>query len=260
MATIQVSNILGTKYIINAWSDKFRALLNQSLEKGDTVDLAGCKLGPYASSVLASFYGKLSMKDSKNPEYDAILKKNTELALIKDSIKEYPTLVLPRELTQQSFKEFASSLQPGSKWNIKVDPDNEKQLAFVTLLILMYPDIEFDLYLHGLFIYRFVVDEWKFYAEHHDQYIVFTQPGVKVVNVGSDGCVKLCDGNSLPENVYREKYMALPYEFGSKVCLQVDSKGVPTGEWKAVFEKCIKCLSIKQEKELRLRDLVNFRS
>ena len=113
---VAVEDVLGTKYIINAFYGKFRAFLNEAVENGFGIDLRDCMLGPQCESLLRQYYGKLEMINSTNEYMNEILEFNSNQ--VKLVFEEYPQLVFPEELNMASLMELNKSVQAGDKYKI----------------------------------------------------------------------------------------------------------------------------------------------
>lgn len=246
---------MGTKYLINCMANKFRGLLARCAENGFTLDIAECRLGPSCAYELSVYYGKVKVINSEIEELNEILEHNYEEA--RKVFEKFPVLDIPEHPTYQDLFKLLPTLQTGSKYALKPNLQFQSQIAFCVMLILMRPDIEWDIAECGISIYEFVRDKWSLSAEPHDYYLEFAGSSYyvrEVVNGYID--TKEYTANKIPYKIYIQNHQCLPADFGSKNLVQLDSNNQPIGEWGGVVSKCLRVLT--RSDKPKVKKLVNY--
>lgn len=250
---MKVKDELGTKYIINTIEGRFRELLENASKRGEVVDLAECKFGPICSAHLRNYYNKCTIINTADEELNNLLKSNTISA--STTFERFNKFVFPTKVNFESYVDTLKGLKSGDKFTVPI-LSTMQQKAFITLLILMRPDIELDIDDCSMSIYEFVANEWKPAREEHTRYLQFLSPGLVTITKDPNGLFGNKTFGYLSESLYIDKYNVLPAEFGTE---QLYKGGHPTGEWSRVVDKCLRILLVKKKKEKTLADFLEFR-
>ena len=252
MAVVQVAYKLGTKYIIESMEGKFRNILHEAAKNGDTVDLCFAKLCPSCAAELRNYYGKVELINSVDAELDSILKQNT---VNSQQVKEvYPNLPIPKDPTFKAWMQAVKELPKGSQWTVNLVSNSEAVVAYVVLLILKRPDIEWDIAGCMQYLYDFVVDEWRIHAVQHTNYIEFYNRAVIPLAVDGNGKLGTALRGIAPVRQYIDMHAVLPADFGSVDCVKFDGDQ-PVGEWRDVVHKCVRALT---SKSIGVKHLANY--
>lgn len=260
MGNVYLRTEVGSVYVINSFKSKVEHVLNRCLENGLTLDVADCRFGPDCALVLSVYYGKVNIIDSLSPERNKILENNAREAV--KVFEPYPVYQFPKECNFDTLIEEFNKFKPGDKIALLPDILSNEQLAFTVMLILMLPEVEFDISERLYHIYSFVKDEWLLSSRHHDKYWEFTVDSIferEVDSKGFMGTGKYGTGKLTEADYIRSQY-CLPYDFGTKYCLEFDESGKAIGEWGIVVNKCITILTTpKKKRGPILADFVRLR-
>lgn len=257
MAKKKVYNLMQTRYIINAKLPQFRAILEEAYKNGDELDFDDCRLGPYCASALKSYYGKVAMCNTEDPALDALLKRNAQTSTLQEEV--YPTLQIPASPTIEDVRSMIATLPKGDRYMLNPVLGNNKQIAFCTLLIMSRPDIDWDISKCSVFIYEFVVDEWRKREEPHNLYIEFINSTVITLQKDGKGRIGSVSSGYLPVETYGVEHYILPADFGTEMLVNIDTSGKPHGEWADVVMKCLKVIVGEKKSVKHLADFLQFR-
>lgn len=255
MATVQVVYELGTRYIIESLENKFRRILADAAANHDIVDLGKARLSPTNAAHLRSYYDKIDFINSEDENLDKLLKDNIRNA--RSEWVEYNKYDIPQSPTFSDYLSAVKSIEKNSKMMIEVRPDSERQLAFVTMLILKRPDLDIDLSKCASKIYDFVYMEWLTKRKEHNSYLEFVNNSIterKVVN----GKVDVAGGKSIDVRQYILSHKVLPSDFGTKDLVVIEN-GKAKGEWGGVVLKCISTLMAPKLEIHKLAEYLKFR-
>lgn len=258
--TVSLENRIGTKYVINALQGPLREILEDCMKNNLTLDLADCKFGPDCASALSDFYGKVDLICSTNDTLNSILKNNA-IQSVK-MFEPYEEYKFPEKCDFKALLESYNTFKAGEKWCIRVDGADKRKISFATMLIMMLPEVEFDIGSCYNAFADFIRPLWLMYAKSHEKYWEFSIDGIFIREVDSNGFMgtgKYGNGR-LPERVYIRDQNCIPYEFGNKYLLEFDENDNPIGEWRMVISECIKILTQKPApKGPTLKDFVKLR-
>lgn len=237
MDSIMVKYELETKYIINSMVGKFSNLFKRAMELNLPVDLSDCKLGPDCASELRKYYGKVKIINSTDEVLNKILNDNTEAALIT-SYAPYPEMVFPTRITIETLMQYIQDTKDGAQLHPTVMTGESKKLAFLTLFIMIRPDVDVDIHDCAIALYDYISSDWELCRVSHDKYIQFMRPDWCIIEC-NNGIMGTPYTGYMSEDLYISKYDVLPYDFGTKMLLEEDEAGRPSGEWRNVINKCM---------------------
>lgn len=237
MSTVMLHEMVGTKYMTYHINKLFSDALEECVRRGDTVDLAYCRLSPTCAMILESFYDKLDIINTEIADWDTILKHNIDA--VRNKPEPYPLLDIKSDMSIQDLLAWIRTI-PVGEYTPNCSITNIRQRAVLVLIIMARPDITFDLRNCLSDVYDFVHDAWANNAKPHDEYWIIQPPDVeRVVKVGDvyvDSIGKTYDYGTL----FRTQSI-LPTDFGNS---QIINFTTPVdSEWQDVVQKCLKLLS-----------------
>lgn len=247
MEAVKLSDLMGTRYIIDDFARRVTIVLNKEIEKDSNViiDLSRCKFGPKSAEVINSNMGRIKFINSTDAELNKLCEENHSIAL--NSPEVYPTLEVPKEFYHDELKEWIVGT-PTGKYTIKLDLSNYSQELATVLFIMARPDCELD-------ITNCIYDIFNIIKNHVDF------DGVEdVLMLEAPYCYKC----KLSE-VAMSTSCYIPYDIGTKRLLSfTDNISVPK-RYMDVIRYCAEnlCEKFKQEEQesyyTNILDLLKFR-
>lgn len=261
MATVLLHEMMGTRFIINALSMRFRRCLEDSVAAGNELDLSGCKFGPECADLLKDYYDKLDFKNSEDEYLDSILKNNMEYK--RNAPEEWEVLTIRNMKSLEEYMDLVKNLPQGAQFKVDCSLTSIADRSILTLLIMTRPDLELDIRQCSHDVFSFVRDTWLSVAEHHERYYELIPPDVTIVEKqpDSDYYGKLSYGFQREQTFIRNR-LVLPYEFGNSQIIVLDQSVQVPKEWRLTVEKCIdtfEMVSISHKPGKVLRNILTFR-
>lgn len=260
MQTLLLSEVMGTKYIINALDKLFRDTLTKYKGSDVVLDLAHCRLGPDCSIIMREFYDSVQFCNSEDPKLDALLKNNN--LYYTEQIEEWETLTVRGVESLDFYFDLARTLPTGGQYKIDCSLDQAMDKAIVVLLIMTRPDINFDIRQCCADIFDFVRDAWLSSNGTHEKYQELKAPNIIIRDVDENKNVDLGFEGSIKEEYFVRQRICLPIEFGSAQIIKLDSDEGVDDEWYGVADKCISIFESSEVVSMPgkvLRNLLTFR-
>lgn len=247
MEALKLTELMGTRYIIDDFARKLTLALQRQMESGEDVviDLSRCKFGPKSAEVINNNMGNITFINSTDPVLDALCRENHQIAT--STMESYPPLEVPKEFYHDELKEWITGT-PTGKYTIKLDLSNYSQELATVLFIMARPDCELD-------ITSCIYDIFSIIKDHVDF------DGVEEVMLLEAPYCRRCKYSevSMLSSVY------IPYDIGTKRLLSfTDNISVPK-RYMGVIRYCAEnlCKKFKQEDEeqyyVNILDLLKFR-
>lgn len=233
---IVLREALNTRYINNSMSGKMRIVLNEAMDSGDTVDFAGCRLGPESALALNEYYGKVVMVNSEEPLLHKALENNF---IVKTEVLEaYEEFPIKSEINLKETFDLISNLPRNAKLMPKWSSVSNKPVYATILLMMARPDIDWDIRNVSKQVFSYIRNQWCSFAEPHDAYWELNAPNTvsryrhpETGKFGDD-----LDG-WMTESIFVRRRTVIPREF-STVTLFGPDKEIPA-EWVQVVKECI---------------------
>ena len=252
---------MGTRYIIQSLTKRFTECLEMCKVNGYTVDLNGCRLSPDCASIMYGYYESVDFCNSENEDLDKILKSNCEAA--RQVLEEYPTLDITGVKDLDKVIELAQTLPNGAKYKPMLKLSDIKSKASLVLLIMMRPDIEFDIRECAADVFSFVREIWISSATAHDTYQELIAPNITTREKTSNGTFGSNSYGFFKEYHFIRCRQVLPIEFGNSQIIKLGDKEGPDEEWLGVINKCIDILEVPKETKRiagkTVKDFLTFR-
>lgn len=237
MGTVLLHELMGTHYIIEAFSNRLSNILDDIEKNGDILDLADCKLGTSCRRLIDSKYGKIQMCNSTDAYLNSILQHNTQRAYDNaGAIEKYQDLVISGTKDLSTFEELYQTLEQNGKYFVKTD--GLKDMVTLILLIMRRPDIDFDLRECSVPVFNYVREAWLQSPMHHDSYYELIRPDIVKVTINENEKYGNPDQGYYDERSYINYRNVLPYDFGNIDLLAGDENGNISEEWEPVLRKC----------------------
>lgn len=220
--------------------------LNQVLAglEGQEVDLAFCRFTPGAERILARYYSKIDFHNTEHKELEELLQRNTEAA----------RMPAPKEV------ELKVDLSNGTKLidNIRsldvntiyhvTSLGDPKLMAFVILVMLKRPKIQFDLGGQLGLLVQEVRRYWEPAATLWDKYWELSGEAMIVRNFPDEYVTILGDG-IIKKEAYVARYKVFPYVFGT------DAEAAKLPEFETLYNTMVDRL-MKVTKVRRIKDML----
>ena len=169
---VKLHEVIGTRYIISTIKDRLRTVLNEQLDKGNDVDLAGCKFGPDSVRVMQEFYGKIKFLNTEDAELQVLLDNNWDVVANPD--EEYEVLDIS-EFNKDNWTDKIENLPTGS-YKIKISLVDHTQAVIALLLIMARPDVEFDISDCSTKIVSLITNHVDYDSFKDDEYVLICNP------------------------------------------------------------------------------------
>lgn len=209
---LQLKALMGTRYIYDGLIKEFRDTIAR-VPAGETLDLCDCKFGVACESVLRSYYGVLNLIDSKN-EYNAmVLEMNKKVA----QIGSIPTVTLRNSFSSPgAIIDYIQYLDEDKIYDIKNYMESPVfTISLVILITLLRPSIKIMTGEHTAEIFNQVRLDWLgARSSHYDAYNEVVGAAIITKDV-VNGQVYVPGYGMVEEDIYIQRYPALPIEFGT---------------------------------------------
>lgn len=243
---VLLSEVIGTKYIINKINKRLRLTLDSLVDKDDDVDLAGCKFGPECAVILSKYYDRINFRNTEDKELDDMLQYNRNLILHPE--EEWQELDFDKVVRKETWFEDIPKI-PTGKYLIKINTADIVQECLLILMIMARPDIEYDLSncmadIMGFVSKRIDLDDFK-----DDKFYITKSPYVILVDRDS------IDRNSIspvPECFGRDKMISFD---GTEATLPHGFSYLIT----CIDEIVTKYTEVKKEEEVDIRKFLQVR-
>lgn len=258
---VKLSDLMGTRFIINSLTQRFTNCMKSAEENGYTVDMCGCRFGPDCTSIMYNYYKTVDFCNSEDEYLDSVIKNNCTTA--RQQLEEYPKLDLKSVGSIKTFFDLVDSLDKDAKICPEVDLTSVQSKAILVMLIMARPDIEWDIRSCAADIFSFVRDLWISNAGHHTKYWELIAPNITMREEQESGLYGDRNYGFFKEREFIRLRQVLPVEFGTTNIIVLDEKTVVGDEWLDVVDKCINMFSIaEQSKRLpgkTVKDFLTFR-
>lgn len=254
--------MMGTLYANNALKGRFKSTIEMAISSNERLDIAEVKFGPVCGNIMhdnigISINGERLFYDSADPKRDAILEFNYNAANTVE--EEYPPLT-EQSTKREVLQELVETLPQGAQYFIPPKTFTKRDYAFLTLLILQRPDIEFDITVCADGLFRFIRNEWLLTGNQkkYRTYIEVVDSTLVERTVDITRSIRLDNGMAEPVNVFISNHNCLPGIFG-KQPIEILGNGDASGEFATVFKKCWDMLDIPKPKTPKIEDVLSFR-
>ena len=249
MEAVKLTELMGTRYIIDDFARKLTLVLEREREKVSggvlSIDLARCKFGPKSAAVIDSNMGKIMFINSSDSELDKMCKENYSIATLQQDI--YAPLEVPKEFYNDELREWIMNT-PAGKYTIKLELSNYAQELATVLFIMARPDCELD-------ITSCIYDIFNIIKNHVDF------DGVDDVLLLETPYCRKCKYSEVAStnNLY------IPYDIGTKKLLSFTENISVPKRYMGVINFCAEniCERFKQQEEqayyTNILDLLKFR-
>lgn len=247
MGTVKLTDLMGTRYIIDDFARKLTLTIDGQVERDRDVviDLSRCKFGPKSADVINSRMGRVRFINSTDEFLNKLCEENYHIA--SGETETYTILEVPKEFYHDELKDWIVGT-PTGKYTIKLDLSNYPQELATVLFIMARPDCELD-------ITSCIYDIFTIIKNHVDF------DGVEDVLLLEAPYCRKCK--------YSEVAMStscyIPYDIGTKRLLSfTDNVSVPK-RYMDVIRYCAEnlCERFKQEEQeeyyVNILDLLKFR-
>lgn len=261
MATMLLCEKMGTKFIINALSMRFRRCLDEAATSGVEYDLAGCRFGPECADLLKDYYDRVNFCNTEDSYLDGLLKNNMDYK--RNPPEEYELLTIRNMRSLDDYFDLAENLPQGGQFKVDCSLTSIADRSILVLLIMTRPDLELDIRQCSHDVFTYVRDSWLSVAEHHDKYYELIPPDVLVVEKQPDSDYYGRPSYGLQrEQAFIRNRLVLPYEFGNSQIITLDQSIKVSQEWRLTVEKCIDAFemaNMSHKPGKVLRNILTFR-
>lgn len=233
---------MGTQYFTVDHVGKLELILRE-LEKQE-VDLAFCRFTPGAERVLAKFYSKITFRNTEHKELDELLKRNNKAANTP-APKEVELVVDLSDGTK--LIENIAALDINNIYHVRSLADS-KLMAFVILVMMKRPKIQFDLGNQLGLLVREVRRFWEPAATLWDKYWELSGEAMLVRDTPDEFVSILGDG-IMKKEIYVSRYKVLPYVFST------DATIVNLPEFEVLYNTMVDRL-LKVTRVRRIKDML----
>ena len=247
MEAVKLTDLMGTRYIIDDFARKLTLVLEKQLAGSEnvTIDLSRCKFGPKSAEVINNHMSRVRFINSTDEYLNKLCEDNHTIAI--SELEVYPTLEVPKEFYHDELKDWIVGT-PTGKYTIKLDLSNYSQELATVLFIMARPDCELD-------ITSCIYDIFTIIKNHVDF------DGIEDVLLLEAPYCRRCKYSEVASTsgVY------IPYDIGTKRLLSfTDSISIPK-RYMSVIQYCAEnlCEKFKQEEQetyyVNILDLLKFR-
>lgn len=246
MAVVKLSELMGTRYIINTLRLQFSNAIETAIANGSTVDLSGCRFGPDCASDLRKYYDKVDFINTEDSMLNAMLQNNCSAS--RQVLPDYTELDLTKVDGLNTYLTLVNTIPENAQIVPKLALSDIKARATLILLIMSRPDVDFDINHCATDIFDFVRDMWIIKAQHHESYYELVAPNICVRNQNAEGLYGHDSYGFMPERSFVTMKQVLPTEFGNAQIIKLDASQKVSDEWYGVVDKAISCLEKEKEK------------
>ena len=207
---VELSKLLGTKYIYGDFAEALRNTLEKTTEP---IDLVDCKFTPQTEDILRRYYHKREFCNSGSSELNAILKHNQ--SVVRETSVD--TTVLQCNIL--SNQDLINIIRDIDKTRTYVLPElgtkgHQQSLMLMIILSLKYGDeMKFELGSNTSRVFAYIRNNWLYCAEHHDTYWEEEENSIWKREVQA-GRVYIPGKGYVREKYYVDNYNVIPYCFG----------------------------------------------